>query len=88
MSEQTLSLNSLCKVNGFTSQKNKNAYALYEMGQTFAVQSVTSLNRRELNHIEDIAALFLDSNQETDQVVIRSTPFFGGKSSQAIEAFP
>lgn len=54
-SEQTLNLNRLCQANGFTSQSNKNSYALYEMGQTFAVQSFTSLNRGELNHIENIA---------------------------------
>lgn len=58
------------------------------MGQTFAVQSLMSLNRGELNHIENIAELFLNNNQESDTVVIRNTPFFGGKSAQTIETFP
>jgi len=54
------------------------------MGQTFAVQSFSTLNRNELNHLEDIAGLFLDSNQDCTAIMLRSTPFFGGKSSQTV----
>ena len=45
VSEQQLSLNKICKHNGFLNNKSKEQYALYEMGQTFAVQSFTTLNR-------------------------------------------
>lgn len=87
-SEQQLSLNRLCRTNGFTSQKNRNDYELYEMGQTFTIQSFTALSCGELNHLENIAQLYLESNQENEVVLIRDTPFFGGKSTQTIQAFP
>ena len=32
VSEQTLALNQLCRKNGFTSNINRNAYEVYEMG--------------------------------------------------------
>ena len=64
VSEQQLSLNKICKHNGFLSKKKKEDYALYEMGQTFAVQSFTTLNRSELCHLDDIAALFVENNQD------------------------
>jgi len=88
ITEQTLALNQLCKVNGFSGTTNKNAFELYEMGQTFAVQSFTDINKGELFHIENIAELFLSSNQEHMSFVIRNTPFFGGKFSHCIEVFP
>lgn len=87
VTEQTLALNQLCKVNGFSGNK-KGAFELYEMGQTVAVQSFVSINKGELYHIENIAELFLSSNQENMSTVIRNTPFFGGKFSHCIEAFP
>ena len=37
VTEQQLSLNKLCKFNGFTDSIKKDSYSLYEMGQTFAV---------------------------------------------------
>lgn len=58
------------------------------MGQTLAVQSFVRINKGELFHIENIAELFLSSNQENMSTVIRNTPFYGGKFSQCIEAFP
>ena len=85
---QNLTLNQLCKTNGFSNVSNKNAYELYEMGQTIAVQSFVRINKGELFHIENIAELFLSSNQENMSFVIRNTPFYGGKFSQCIEAFP
>ena len=58
------------------------------MGQALAVQSFLSINKGELYHIENIAEMFLSSNQENMNTVIRNTPFFGGKFSHCIEAFP
>lgn len=88
VSEQQLALNKICKHNGFLNKKSKEQYALYEMGQTFAVQSFTTLNRSELNHLDDIAALFVDNNQDNQAIELRTTAFFGGKSEHAILSFP
>ena len=42
----------------------------------------------ELHHIENIADWFAKSNSDHEVSRIRETPWFGGKFSQAIEAFP
>ena len=70
--------------NGFSNKNIKDKYSLYEMGQTFAVQSFTTLNREELNHLDDIASLFVNGNQGSETVLLRTTPFFGGKDSHAV----
>lgn len=62
MSEQTVALNTLCKQNGFSSTLNKDAYQIFEVGQTYAVQSMTKLFQGELSHIGNIADLFVKSN--------------------------
>lgn len=88
VAKQQLSLNKLCKHNGFSNKNTKDKYSLYEMGQTFAVQSFTTLNREELNHLDDIASLFVDGNQGSETVELRTTPFFGGKDSHSVFSFP
>ena len=88
VAEQQLALNKLCKQNGFSNKNTKDKYSLYEMGQTFAVQSFTTINRNELNHLDDIAALFVDGNQGSEQVELRTTPFWGGKPEHTVFSFP
>ena len=52
------------------------------------MQAFTEINGGELQHIENVADLFLQSNQENSATVIRNTPFYGGKFSHVIESFP
>ena len=64
MTEQTLAINRLCNKNGFNNADDQSAYQMYEKGQTFAVESFTGLCKSELNHIENIADIFLKNNKE------------------------
>ena len=38
--------------------------------------------------MDDIAALFVDSNQDNQAVELRTTPFFGGKAEHEVFSFP
>ena len=62
MSVRTLALNKMCRRNGFENSDKRSAYQLQEMGQVFAVESFTGLCKSEINHIENIADIFVKSN--------------------------
>ena len=71
ISVQQLSLNRLCKQNGFTNTKSKELYTMYEIGQTFAVDSLKSLCKREIDHIENITGLFINNSDDYGGVDLR-----------------
>ena len=55
------------------------------------IGSMSELAQGEIYHMETIAKMFLNENVETpdyDKVIIRDTPFTGGKRSHTIESWP
>ena len=68
--------------NGFLNVDNKTAVHLIANCQTFMVGSLSSLAQGELSHAENIARMYFDVNKptlESDRIVLRNSPFFGGK---------
>lgn len=78
ISEQNIALTKLCKRNGFTSTQNRELYTMYDIGQINAVDSVRGICSTEIQHIEKTANLFTKVGYFED-VVLRHSPFFGGK---------
>lgn len=88
VSEQTLRLQRLCRQNGFESTKNKKAYEVIELGQTGALQSLNQITQGEISHIENIAKLFIEENNDSGELNLKHTDFTGGKFTQNVTAFP
>ena len=55
------------------------------------VGSLANLSSGEMNHIDKIAQLYFKSNYptpESQKIVLRSSPFYGGRSSNEVEVWP
>jgi len=55
------------------------------------VGSLANLCSGELNHIDTIAQMYYRMNRptpESEKIVTRSSPFFGGRSSHQVEQWP
>ena len=91
MRQLTRSLNQLCGKNGFLNAENKTQAHLIANSQTFMVGSLANLSSGEIGHIDKVAQLYFKSNYptpESQKIVLRSSPFYGGRSSNEVEEWP
>ena len=78
-------LNKLCLKNDYPDQHRKDQVNLIVNCQTWMVGSLASLSHGEVKHIESVAQWFKQKNILTpvcEKIVLRSSPFFGGKEGQ------
>jgi len=53
--------------------------------------SLASVTQSEVSHIETIAQMYFQRNKPTpefEKVVLRESPFIGGKKTHAVESWP
>lgn len=77
--------------NGFLSSANKTAAHLIANCQTFMAGSLGEIANGELQHVQQIAEMYFKSNEpmaESERIVRRNSPFFGGKTTHEVESFP
>mmetsp|Transcript_11712 Transcript_11712/g.15906 ORF Transcript_11712/g.15906 Transcript_11712/m.15906 type:complete len:180 (-) Transcript_11712:281-820(-) len=84
-------MNAMTMKNRFFGKKSASTVHMLAKCQMQTMESLVQTSRGELEHMEKVAKVYLESNDvpaDFDKVILRDTAFLGGKKSHEVQCWP